>query len=624
MNYYRGLSAAILGVGVALIQIQSVQALTKADISKTAQSITVRIQDAQNPQSSGSGVIIKREGQIYTVLTAHHVVQASTDFTVMTPDDKQHPMNQGSIQIFPGVDLALIRFTSAESYSVAKMGDSAQSPSGTGSFVAGFPGTTAVRSEPSFYFTSGEIAANANKPLTDGYAIAYNNPTLPGMSGGPVLNEKAELIGIHGRAENAAVPQNAKIREDVYVLKTEFNYAVPISTFLRLAPQVDKTLAFQGKSTPVSSAPKGDDFFLQADEKLRKFDYKGALEGFNQALRINPNYEAAYAGRGVARTQLEDKKGAIDDLSQAIRLNPNNVRAYAVRGSNRFYLGDKPGAEADLKKVLSLNIDSKDYRAYNNRGILRSQLGDKKGAIADYDQAIRIDPSFTIAYSGRGAVRSELGDKQGAIADYNQAIADYNQAIRINPNYADAYYNRGIVRSELGDKQGEITDYDQAIRINPNYASAYNNRGFVRSELGDNQGAITDYDQAIRINPNYASAYNNRGIVRYKLGDKQGSIADYDQAIRINSNYAKAYGNRGIVRSKLGDNQGAIADYNQAIRINPNYADAYNNRGIVRYKLGDKQGSIADWKKAASLYKAQGNQKAYQNLIQYLQKLGVR
>jgi serine protease Do len=75
----------------------------------------------------------------------------STDFKVMTPDDKQHPMNQGAIQNFPGVDLALIRFTSAESYSVAKMGDSAQSPSGTGSFVAGFPGKTEVRSEPSYF-----------------------------------------------------------------------------------------------------------------------------------------------------------------------------------------------------------------------------------------------------------------------------------------------------------------------------------------------------------------------------------------------------------------------------------------------------------------------------------------
>jgi hypothetical protein len=52
----------------------------------------------------------------------------------------------------------------------------------------------------------------------------------------------------------------------------------------------------------------------------------------------------------------------------------------------------------------------------------------------------------------------------------------------------------------------------------------------------------------------------------------------------------------------------------------PKYAYAYANRGTVRHK----QGAIADWKKAASLYKAQGNQKSYQDVVEVLQALGVR
>lgn len=331
MNYHRGWSAAILGIGFALVQLQSAQALSKAEISKTAQSITVMIQNAKNPESSGSGVIIKREGQTYTVLTAHHVVQASTDFTVMTPDDKKHPMTQGSIQIFPGIDLALIKFTSADSYSVAKMGDSTQSPSGTGSFVAGFPGTTEVRSEPEYYFTSGEIAANGNKPRKDGYTLAYNNQTLPGMSGGPVLNEKGELIGIHGRAENTAVPQNTRVREDIYVLKTEFNYAVPINTFLRLSSQVNKTLAFGTPNRPVISEPKADDYFGQGFMKAM-FDknYKGAISDFDQAIRINPNHAHAYYVRGFARANPGDQKGALADSEKAATL-------FKSQGNKIFY-----------------------------------------------------------------------------------------------------------------------------------------------------------------------------------------------------------------------------------------------------------------------------------------------
>jgi tetratricopeptide (TPR) repeat protein len=482
MSYDRGWPAAILGVGFVLVQMQAAQAISKAEISKTAQSITVMIQDPQNPQSSGSGVIIKREGQTYTVLTAQHVVKSSTDFKVMTPDDKQHPMAQGSIQTFPNVDLALVKFTSAEAYSVAKIGDSAQSPSGTGSFVAGFPAKTEVRSERSYYFTSGEIAANANKPLKDGYAIAYSNPTLPGMSGGPVLNEKAELIGIHGRAENAAVPQNAQIRDDIYVLKTEFNYAVPINTFLRLAPQVNKTLAFGTPSRPVTSEPKTDDYFLQGSRKIKSNDYKGAITDFDQAIRINPTFALAYSGRGYARLKLGDKQGSIADYDRAIRISPNNAVAYSNRGYARSELGDNQGAIADYDRAIQL--DPKFAFNYGRRGWLRyKKFKDLPNALADMDRAIQLDPKLGIAYQSRGNIHSGLGNLQ-------EALSDFNQAIQLEPNSAFNYYFRGLhflkiqltntqrIRPNSKLTQSAIADFERSASL---FKSEGNNKFYLRS-----------------------------------------------------------------------------------------------------------------------------------------------
>jgi tetratricopeptide (TPR) repeat protein/S1-C subfamily serine protease len=341
-------------------------------------------------------------------------------------------------------------------------------------------------------------------------------------------------------------------------------------------------------------------------------DKQGAIDDFNQAIKINPNLAEAYSNRGTVRDDLGDKQGAIDDYNQAIKINPNYALAYNNRGNARADLGDKPRAIDDFNQAIKINPNLAE--AYNNRGNVRDDLGDKQGAIDDYTLAIKINPNYANAYYGRGFVRYELGDKPGAIDDYNQAI-------KINPNYALAYNNRGIVRKELGDKPRAIDDFNQAIKINPNYALAYNNRGIVRKELGDKQGAIDDYTQAIKINPKYADAYNNRAIVRSALEDKQGAIDDYTQAIKINPNYAQAYYNRGIVRNELGDKPGAIDDYTQAIKFNPNLAQAYGNRAYVYYQLGDKQKAREDLQRAAQLFKAQGNTAAYEKAMALLKQL---
>jgi tetratricopeptide (TPR) repeat protein len=581
MNYYHRLSAAILGANVALMQVQSVQAITESELSKVAKSVTIMIQNVQNLKETGSGVIIKRDGETYTVLTTHHVVEQSSSYRVMTSDDKLYLIDQGSIQAFPGVDLALATFKSSESYSVAKIGDSAQSRLGGACFVSGFPSVTEVRSEPTFYFTPGEIAANASRPLKDGYAIAYNNPTLPGMSGGPVLNAEGELIGIHGRAETAEQLQNSQVRKDIYVLKTELNYAIPINTFLSLAPQVNSTLAFRTLSPSVPSAPKADDFYLQAQGKSRKGDLKGATSDLDQTIRLNPKYVSAYTNRGIARAELGDLKGAIADFEQVIRFAPNSAIAY------------------------------------NNRGFARHESRDNHGAIEDYDQAIRLDPKFAMVYFNRGFARQELGNNQ-------DAINDYDQAIRLDPKSANAYINRGNVRFLLEDRQGALNDYDQAILIDPTNADAYINRGNVRAALGYNDGAFDDYGQAIALDPKKASTYNNRGLLRVELGDNQGALADYDQAIRLNPKLASVYSNRGNAHAALGHSQEAISDFDQAINLNPKLAAAYNSRGRSRYKLGDKQGAISDLSMAAALYKANGNEKRYQSVLKKIQQINER
>ncbi len=379
MKFYYQLAPALIGVSIALVQTQVAVALSATEVNKVAKEITVLIQ-SKKPRY-GSGVIIKKEGNTYTVLTAAHVVDVADKYEIVTGDGQRYAVNYSTMKPMPGVDLAVVQFTSSQNYTVAKIGNSEVSTEGTTAYVAGFPEPTYAINQSIYTFSDGKITANASKPLRDGYALVYSNNTSEGMSGGAVLNELGELVGIHGRAD-----------KDTKELKTGFNLGVPINTFLRLSATTGANVGVRPPNTPVATSPKADDFYIQAGDKSTKGDFKGAIADYTEAIRLNPNYANAYNDRGNARYYLGDKQGAIADYTQALRFNPKNdnskAATYISRALARIFSGDKQGARADLRQARL--ITSTDPDELYNSGIEQANSGDKQGAIPFFQKAAQI------------------------------------------------------------------------------------------------------------------------------------------------------------------------------------------------------------------------------------------
>jgi tetratricopeptide (TPR) repeat protein len=85
----------------------------------------------------------------------------------------------------------------------------------------------------------------------------------------------------------------------------------------------------------------------------------------------------------------------------------------------------------------------------------------------------------------------------GNKGDHNRAIADYNEAIRLNPVYTLAYRNRAMAWDAKGEIERGTADFNETIRINPKDASNYNALAW-RLAVSRNDGA-RDGKRAIEL-----------------------------------------------------------------------------------------------------------------------------
>ena len=159
---------------------------------------------------------------------------------------------------------------------------------------------------------------------------------------------------------------------------------------------VSLDLRISGCTTVIQSGEvSNSDLALAFNNRGFAYSAKGqhdrAIQDFDQAIKLNPNYAIAFNNRGVAYGAKGQHDRAIQDFDEAIKLNPCERRQPST--------------------------------------IAASPTGPKASTTTPsrtYDQAIKLNPSYAIAFYIRSRAKAKKGDKEGADADLAAAR-------RINP-----------------------------------------------------------------------------------------------------------------------------------------------------------------------------------------------
>jgi len=278
----------ISGVLITFIQPEITKAIcSNNQVDGSAEKITVLI----NSKEPGSGVIIKRTGNTYTVLTAYHVVKnPKFKYEILTVDKQTHQVNYQTVKrLANNIDLAILEFTSHQNYQIAKLSNSEKIKRRTKLYVSGYPVKTGAIKASIYDCRDGKVIDNLTKNSinNNGYNLIYDNPTLTGMSGGAVLNDAKQLIGIHGRGEGATDITSDAINPDVGIIKSGRNLGIPSSVFLplltRIGVNVDMSSPTEEIVTTGNNTDKLEELLSQGNWKEADQETKSLLFAMTQS-----------------------------------------------------------------------------------------------------------------------------------------------------------------------------------------------------------------------------------------------------------------------------------------------------------------------------------------------------
>jgi tetratricopeptide (TPR) repeat protein len=152
---------------------------------------------------------------------------------------------------------------------------------------------------------------------------------------------------------------------------------------------------------------------------MRKGALQSALDDFNAALKIKPEFYRALADRGRVRTINKDFDGALADFAEAERIDPAAGQARLYRCLAYTVMGKFDQALADCNSVIEKA--PKFHFALVSRGDAYQAKGDLDAALKDYNFVLGMNPNNVRAHTGRGQLFERKHDLAQARADYRSA-----------------------------------------------------------------------------------------------------------------------------------------------------------------------------------------------------------
>ena len=349
----------------------------------------------------------------------------------------------------------------------------------------------------------------------------------------------------------------------------------------------------KSKEKNIDNKIKEDCLILKSKILIDDEKYDDALQGLNEALRLNPDNSYIYFYKGFINNKKGEHQEALNNYLKSIEINNKDKIIYYNLGLAYLEISDFEKSLNYLNK--SFELDNTFYQALIKSGevLLKSK---------EYDKSIEI---FDKILNNEKEKNNELallrkGDALFMKNNFKEALELYENVLKLNENNEEALIGAGICERKLFKLDEAINYYDRVLKINNNNENVLYNKAIALSLKGNNQDSNDLLTKAKSIKDSedilYAFELNN-------LNDKNYSKVneEFDNYIKEN----KQITNPGLynikAQSLLHEEKydEALKYIEQALELNPNYTYAINTKANILDKTGKKDEALLLYQKAA-------------------------
>lgn len=402
------------------------------------------------------------------VVTCLHVIDAASVLQIVGADGKRHSV-PGVFAAELTVDAAVLWVTNAPPVGGILAIRTTPAVIGEKAYALGAPETLAIKQ------SEGEVLRVLDLGTqTLVSSLVLTVPVVPGFSGGPVLDRDGRVIGITGAISGTA--------------KNRYSIAIPIELVEPLREPEPVSFARWRKSFPAPPFPA----FVEATkgERIVTEEPKAALEHFERAIAIAPDYTRAWIQKASCLLRLGQMDPAEKAYARAAALSPALPVPRLMRALCLHKLGRLDEAQAELREV------------------------------------IRIQPRSAQPRLMLVSVCLEL-------RDFQQALRAARQAVALAPNKAQGHIALGTILNRIGEPAGALGSFQTAAKLAPAGPALWGEIAALELELGQDEAAREACDQALAL-PDSSTARGSRylrALVALRAHDTATATASFQQVM---------------------------------------------------------------------------------------------